>query len=243
MKYLSKISLSALFLVTHAAFATEPPIGWYGGLMLGPSFVPSSEITVTNLPFFPPFFPDPFDQNTATGRVSYGVGGNIAAQLGTRCNKFRVEGEVLYNVSPVSRIILNGLRIESNQGLTGFRFKATTTIIAGFVNGFYELYDEDYSDAQFIPYVGLGLGYANIKNSLTIYRFHIPLTPEFGTTNAPIGQVIGGVSYLFSSNASFGIDLRYMTTKTISRFNTRVEVASLNFLVNWAFDQPNGCSL
>ncbi|MCA0403601.1 MAG: hypothetical protein LCH30_07345 [Proteobacteria bacterium] len=136
-------------------------------------------------------------------------------------------------------------------------FMSGQTIMgAAFFNVYYDFWDED-NDPSFIPYVGLGIGYSTIRNSLS---YSIPLvTDPYGTVvtgnamigdqyvaartkkysinaSAPLGQGIVGVNYFFSDSTSLGLDYRYMISSVVSKFGSRVTLNTLNLNLNFSFD-------
>ena len=232
MKFLSKLGITSLMLASSSLMAAEPAMGWYAGFMLGPSIASSNDITIQNPPFFLGFSPIVAD-------ISYSVLGNFGAQLGYRCNKFRYEGELLFNRNNLKDITVNGVTLNNNSGVD---VNGNTTTGAAFFNAYYEFYDEDNPDTAFVPYFGLGIGYAHVKNSITfttpgLLNTGIKFTNS-ASGNAAIGQAILGFSYFFNDNVSLGSDLRYMKSQTINDFNSSISVGSWNFLMNFSFDQP-----
>lgn len=230
MKFLSKLGITSLMLASSSLMAAEPAMGWYAGFMLGPSTASSNNITVQNPPVSLGFAP-------ITGDLSYNILGNFGAQLGYRCNKFRYEGELVFNRNNLKDFTVNGITFDSNSE---DRINGNTTTGAALFNVFYEFYDEDNAETAFVPYFGLGIGYANVKNTLTFTPRRFPEV-EFKNTasgNAAIGQAILGFSYFFNDNVSLGSDLRYMKSQTINDFNSSISVGSWNFLMNFSFDQP-----
>jgi opacity protein-like surface antigen len=242
MNYISKISFAGLLLAGASAnvFAVEPAIGWYAGLFVGPSFVPSTSVTITR-PGFGTFHPT----------INYNVGVNGGGQLGYRCNKFRFEVELLGDLNSVSNITrsiaINGSTTISTSKNRKIK-KGQLQMLGGLFNAFYEFYDIDYSETRWIPYIGLGIGYAQIEHSID-YNFASAPNIQFRTSltsNAPVGQVIGGINYFFSDYTSFGTDLRYVSSNITNKstngrnnFNSRTSVFSWNFVLNYTFDQTN----
>lgn len=235
MKFLTKSGVTCLMLASSSLFAVEPAMGWYAGFMLGPSYSPSTDITIQNPPFF--LAPAPI-----VADVSYSILGNFGGQFGYRCNKFRYEGELVYNRNNVKEITAAGLTLNTDPNIFGTSINGNTSTAAAFFNAYYEFYDEDYAETTFVPYVGLGIGYANVKNSLTITTPGLLGTQiDFKNSvsgSAPVGQAILGINYFFNDNISLGSDLRYMKSKSINAFNSSISVGTWNFLMNFSFDQP-----
>lgn len=140
-----------------------------------------------------------------------------------------------------------------------------TIMGAAFFNVYYDFWDED-NDPSFIPYVGLGIGYATVRNSLkysfpfdgTTYGSYYGTTPFIPgsmingrfvaaesykyriNTSSPLGQGILGLSYYMSDYTSFGLDYRYILTAVSSKLGSRVNLNTLNLNVNFSFDDDEG---
>lgn len=240
----TKSSLIGFMLASSSVFAVEPAMGWYAGFMLGASYSPSQDFIIYNSPFF---------QGPHVADVSYNILGNFGGQFGYRCNKFRYEAELVYNRNKVKDITINGLTLNKDPTTVTFpggnnrgRIKGNTSMAAAFFNAYYEFYDEDYAETSFVPYVGLGIGYANVKNNLTFETWiEHQVNPNHThyrnsvSGSAPIGQAILGINYFFSDNVSLGTDFRYMKSKSINAFDSSVSIGTWNILVmNFSFDQP-----
>ncbi|MDP1604815.1 MAG: outer membrane beta-barrel protein [Legionella sp.] len=247
MNFLSKCGIAGLMFASSGVFAAEPAMGWYAGIFAGPSFAPSRKFDI-----YSPFF----TTTPLLGKLSYGVLANGGGQLGYRCNKFRFEGELVYNANNFDELTVNGFTITNNQERPGLSIRGKTSFTAGLFNAYYEFYDEDYSETQFVPYIGLGVGYAHIRNTLDFYYYSpyyyinravlINRNRNSESTNSAIGQAIIGINYFFNDSISLGTDFRYMSTGSIgtldsritSRNTSRVQVGTWNFLLNFSFDQP-----
>ena len=227
-----KYAIAALALASSASYAVEPAEGWYAGLLLGFSDAPSLTFNVNN----------PFAAVPLPAKLTYDIYGNAAAQIGFRCNKLRYEGEVVFNRNPYDRLTVGNFSIKNtrNNNGSGLGMKGNTSMIAGLFNAYYEFYDEDYSATKWVPYAGLGIGYASIHNRLDFYVNSVLLNENRNsvTKSSAIAQGILGINYFFTDNVSLGSDLRYMTTKKISIYDSRVTAATWNLVMNVSFDQP-----
>lgn len=233
MNFFSKAGITGLMFVSTAVFAVEPAEGWYAGFMLGPSYAPNIDrnISISN----------PFITTTLPGSISYNILGNIGAQLGFRCNKFRYEGELNYNYNTFDKLKLGGFELTTDRNLIGLNMKGHTDVSSALFNAYYEFYDEEYSATKFVPYVGLGIGYAHVSSNLSLYYNGIELNraERSRSANAPVAQGILGISYFFTDTISLGTDLRYLSTNNIKTFNdSRVSFASWNLVMNFSFDKP-----
>jgi len=232
MNHFSRFSITSLMVVSSAVFASEPAEGWYAGLMLGISYAPSIKSTVhVTSPFFTTSLP---------AKLTYKVLGNFAGQVGFRCRKFRYEVELDFNTNKFSKLTVGALSLSSKKDIFGLSMKGSTSTVSGILNAFYEFYDEDYSETKFVPYVGLGIGYAHVENKLNLYHDGTKLmnTTHTKSSNAPLAQAILGISYFFTNNISLGTDLRYLSTNNIKDFHSRVSFGSWNLIMNFSFDQP-----
>lgn len=234
MNFFSKASITGLMFVSTAVFAAEPAEGWYAGFMLGPSYTPNinRNITINN----------PIITSTLPGRLSYDILGNLGIQFGFRCNKFRYEGELNYNYNTFDKLKLGGFELTTDPNLVGLSMKGYTGIGSALFNAYYEFYDEEYSATKFVPYIGLGIGYAQLNSSLNLYFNGTQLnrTTRTRSADAPVAQGILGINYFFTDNVSLGTDFRYLTTNNIKAYNdSRVSYASWNLVMNFSFDKPS----
>lgn len=244
MNFFSKCSIAGLMLASSGAFAAEPAMGWYAGIFAGPSIAPSRKFDIYT-PFISPI--------PLLGKLSYGVNADGGGQIGYRCSNFRFEGELVFNTNHFRQLTLNGFTITNNQNRPGLSIKGSTSFMAGLFNAYYEFYDEDYSETQFVPYIGLGIGYVHIRNTLNFYYYNplyyinravlINQNRNSISADAAIGQAIIGVNYFFNDYLSLGTDLRYMRTGNIGTLGpritqnaSRVQAGTWNVLLNYSFD-------
>ncbi|MGQ3890660.1 outer membrane protein [Legionella sp. CNM-4043-24] len=233
MNIYSKLGLTGLMLASGIASAYQPAQGWYAGLMGGFSYAPSTSFSISNpfVAFFPEFASIP-------AKLSYNVGGNAGAQLGYRCDKFRVEGELNYNFNSYDRLRIGYFTIGSSHNVQGLNLSGHSNMYAGFINGFFDIYDEENMDTTWVPYVGLGIGYARVQNSIDffIHNYQLNFLTAKASSNEPIGQAILGLNYFLSDNTSLGWDFRYMSTRKLDYLNSRFEVVTGNLVFNYSFD-------
>lgn len=268
MKHSSKFALASLFL-TNSVFAVTPSEGWYWGLMGGASYTSSVRTSAPNpLPFITintqyninstpviansllnnyrtrvaiPFGFNPTLElsNLTSGTINYRVGGNFSGHLGYRICNFRAEGELLFNYSPLSNVKVAGATISRHVSFTNpVRLGGQSVMGAGFINGYYDFYDEEM-DPTWVPYVGLGVGYSYLRNTVTFtvpYLFsHVFSVSAKNNESSPVGQVILGISYYTSDDLSIGLDYRYITTKSLSDIHSRLQTHTLNLNFNYFF--------
>jgi opacity protein-like surface antigen len=228
-----KLALTGFLLSSSMSYAYTPVMGWYGGLMLGASFAQSLKFNVPN-PLHP-YLPSP---TSFPGSLTYNVRGNGGGQIGYRCDQFRLEAEVNINSNSYNKLGVGGLRIGSSHNVKGLNIKGGTSVLSGFINGFFDFYNEENLNTTIVPYVGLGIGYAGVRNSIDFYinNRQINFLTAKATNNGPIGQVIGGINYFFSDELSVGTDVRYLSTRNIPRINSRFSVVQWNLLFNYSFN-------
>lgn len=229
MSRLCKTGFLALLLANGSAFALHPVQGLYGGILLGFNYTPK-----TNL-YLPTFTPGV----NVDGTLNYGILGDIGGQVGYRWNKYRLEGQFIYNNSPYKSIVVGGVTIrDDSSNTTGVRLEGSTDTGLAMVNGYYDFFTSDAS-RNFIPYVGAGVGYAYVSNNLKIYNKEVVVTAGRikETNTSPAGQIILGSSYFLDDFTFFGMDVRYFTTSSKSNaLDSRVQVYSFNLSFNGAFN-------
>lgn len=231
MKLSSQLGLAGLLLVSQPIHSANPVQGWYVGLMGGGSYSPSIDFTFLN----------PLTQVYTPGSITYSLGGDGGGQFGYRYNKFRFEGQLLYNMSMFDKVEAGNLVLKNHTTPDGFNMDGKTQFFAFLFNAYYELYQEG-SDSNFIPYLGLGLGYASVRNNFEIRNVYFnsgntPLIDLRETSKAPIAQFILGASYFLDDFCSVGMDFRYLSTTNISALDASVTARQLNVNFNYALDK------
>ncbi|MDR3441715.1 MAG: OmpW family outer membrane protein [Legionella sp.] len=252
MKQLIKFSLiSSLVLsssVYGGAYASDPVEGFYLGLLGEISHISNIDATVL------------VNQNPYTGKISVGpVGGGAGGAIGYKVQSFRFEGELLVNANSFGELKVGTCTLISPavlgpQGIcpdfvraNGLGFKGTSLGIYGLFNAYYDFLPGPSSDRKAIPYIGLGLGYAQIKNTIQIqnnqYAFAglTPISVNSSVSKSGVaGQGILGVSYYLDDYAVVGVDFRYLTSSNSQKTNTsnsngsRFGVSTINFVGSFA---------
>lgn len=229
MNRLCKTGFLALLTMNSMAYALHPVQGWYGGIMLGFNYTPSTNFTL----------PTPTPPLIAEGALNYGTMGQIGGEFGYRCGKYRFEGNYFYNNSPYKSLEVNGSTIFAPSiNTTGYRIEGSTDTGAVMFNGFYDFFSSDLS-SNLVPYLGGGIGYAYASNNFKIYNQEIVYDQASlkAHTTSPAGQAIVGASYFLDDFTFFGLDFRYFTTSANSKLlDARVQVYSLNLSFNGAFN-------
>ncbi len=250
MKQLIQLSVLSSLLVSPTVFALNNPIqGFYAGIMAGISHGPSNNGVI---------FEE--DRTRFTGTVTYSsVGGGGGAMLGYKLSHFRLEGEILYNRISTGPLEVDpgGCTLESPNVLTpsGFcppapagafdRFQAkalgysgSSAVTYGIGNLYYDFFTPN-SNTNVVPYIGLGVGMAQIRNfSDFINTNNLNSHGSNVTFTTSVAQGILGLSYFMDDFTWAGMDLRYITTKSLPEMgDRRYGLTSLNFTINFAFDK------
>lgn len=249
MKSALTFGLTTALLLSSTSYALDPVQGFYGGVFIGGNYTSPITFNLTNQTTHAVF---------ANGQLAYSMYGNGGGELGYRMNQFRVETELFYNNSPYSSITINGHRFKTKKSGSGFRYKGQTSTGAVMINGFFDAFFVG-EDSDVVPYIGLGLGYARIQNSIKFYCNNVnvgtstlvlnkdrscalisnPNGPDSNlkaTASAGAAQAILGISYYMDDYTTFSLDVRQFATRNINTFNSKVQFTTLNLGFNGAFD-------
>lgn len=236
MKHLIPISFFSLFLV-NSSFAVNPVPGFYAGIILGGSYAPKAKLNFLRPESSSTPVTCPIGTCTNTiGKLTYAGYGNIGGQIGYRIDSFRVEIEPLLNYNPYQKITVDSTTFSSPKSSSELRFKGSTTTGSVMFNGVWDIYmPRDSSGLG--PYIGLGLGYAYVKNQIQFYcnNVTIPCSKVSKSTRSPAIQGIIGANYYLDDFSWFGLDYRYYSTKNITMLGTNAQVHSINLSVNGSF--------
>jgi hypothetical protein len=241
----------ALSLTPIKNYALNPIQGWYGGVFLGGNYSPNISRTV---PY--PFPGELYDQPVKE-TLSYSILGDIGGQIGYRACNFRAEGEFLYNYIPynglnIGPIFLTGTStsgtttpIYQNGNITAgkLQFQGSTSTYAWFLNGYYDLFYNNYTDSM-VPFVGGGIGYGLFQNWIQFLYENNDLSNANVTKNssALVYQGIIGLNYFLDDYTAFGLDARYITgtdttvTTYRSSFKITPTIVTLNVSFNGSFN-------
>ena len=233
-KYLSVVTLG---FAAGNVLAVNPVPGFYAGIMLGVNFAPDIDF---NFKDSIRINPKDVIKVPVHGTVFYSSFGNLAGQLGYRCNHYRIEGEFVYNDNPIKELKLNGKTYNKiSKFNSGLGIRGKTDVAALMVNGFYDFYTPGQL-SYFSPYVGVGIGYAKVMNEIKTYdnNVFIPALSQSNSQSSPAGQAIIGLGYFLDDFTSMGLDFRYLATKSaVHPFETRTKFATINVTLNGSFDR------
>ena len=232
MKTLIPLGIAgALF--TSSSLAFNPVCGWYAGFIVGGSYAPDVDFTVTAHPFY---------TTPLRGEIDYRFGFGGGAQLGYRVYEhFRVEAQALYYSNEFSKLTINGEVVprHGSHAPPGLSMHGRSNLMGGFINAYYEFMSQCDDDNRMVPYIGLGIGYTSLKNSVVFYFDDLRLIPTdvSSTQSGPGAQGIIGFSYFLDDYTTASLDYRYIATNSITDFNnSRYALHTLNLTMNFAFD-------
>lgn len=230
MKHCARAVALGTFLLNTATFAANPAPGLYAGIMGGGSYSPRLNFAIVN----------PFTGVYTPGKLGYKAGGNGGGQLGYRICKFRLEGEVNFNYIPFDKLTISNFYIRNNVPVYGVGMKGETQFIAGLFNAYYEMYQPDGSIYGLVPYVGVGVGFANVQSRAKFYFNQVLIagSQEKDSNSTAIAQAILGASYFLDDFTTVGLDVRYIGSRRINVLNERLQVLTLNVILNFSFDTP-----
>ncbi|MDP3558756.1 MAG: outer membrane beta-barrel protein [Legionellaceae bacterium] len=228
-KMMSRLSSVALLLSSCTLFAYEPIDGWYGGVM---GTVSKSTTLTFNLPN-----PD-LGTDSIASSLSYKVGGGASVNLGYRYEHFRLEGEILYISDNFDSLQIGNTYSISSFSKSGLPYFKGATNLVSFLGNF--LYEITFDDMDWAPYIGVGIGYAHLQNTVNFYTATGTLIAgSAGRADADAGILQGIVGFeLFLDDAfTLNADYRYLTTNEISSLqNARAQFNTLNFGLTFTFD-------
>ena len=231
------VSILGLLLISPAAFSLNPVPGWYVGMIGGGTYAKPVSFDLADVFTKPNVLPviNTLLNGDTTGRLTYLIGGNVGGQIGYRCGKFRIEVEGLFNETKYQSIKLgNNITLHNHDTPSGYSMSGYTYTAGGFINGIYEMYQPGMNITKWVPYVGLGIGAADVQNSLTLsYNNAVVGQVKEGNTTG-IGQAIAGLSYFFDDFIATGIDYRYLITAKSGTFNTSYQAQTINLSFTYA---------
>jgi hypothetical protein len=244
MKQLTQLGLLTNLLLSSSAFAVHPEQGFYLGLLGEVSTGPTDyQLSFTHRP----------TGNIYTGTVNNSrIGGGGGAMLGYRYHNFRVEGEFLYNRYSSGSIEGYGCILYSpvsNSSICGsysdLGFSGSVAAMYGLANVYWDFINYENDNGSVFPYVGLGVGHAQITNRGEIVKdyYYVNRTTSQGASDrfsSSAAQGILGVGLFMDDFTWAGMDYRYLTTNTLKDFgNKRYAISTLNFTVSLSFDKSS----
>lgn len=224
------VSLAILMFINEHVFAVNPVNGFYAGAFLGASYSPNANFTVDN---------NPFSTSPMTGTVHYGILGDFGIQAGYRFNHFRVEGELFGNYNTYKTLNIGDITFNNPYPYyNNITMSGSTTTGAIMVNGFYDFYT--LGNTQYwSPYIGAGVGYALINNTISFYNADTVIagTNTTSSRSTPAGQFILGLGYFMDDYTTVGLDYRFFATQAVAPFTSETKLSSINIGIFGSFDR------
>ncbi|KTD06678.1 hypothetical protein Lgra_2516 [Legionella gratiana] len=239
-----------LSLISKSAFSLEPVQGFYFGLLGQISHAPNTDLsfTINNVPY--------------SGEVTLGpIGGGVGTSIGYKIQNFRLEGEFLYNINnygefQIGTCTLISPTVVGPEGIcpayiedNGLGFNGNTMGFYGLFNVFYDFMPSD-PDKYFVPYLGLGLGGAIIRNQGNIESTKysgVDPAITFTSNNSQGGfalQGIVGFNYYLDDFTTLGLDFRYVSAMISNNnnnsSNSQFGISTINLVFNFALEKGNG---
>lgn len=225
-KYYASLLISTIILLQSSQTIASPKQCWYGGITLGVSKAKTVDF----------FFRNPITKIDQVGNMQYAGYGDIGGQLGYRIDQFRVEGQLLYNYSPYTKLTTPTNVFLGRKDTPPFQLKGYTGIAAFMLNGYFDFMSMNAPSGLY-PYLGAGVGYADVMNKFS-FR-HDPknvITKHPKNYGSPAVQGIIGLGNYLDDFTSINLEYHYLTTKAKSNFRNRPQVNMLNLTLNGAFD-------
>ncbi len=204
---------AASYTPTSYAPTSATDDGWYVSVLAGAGYTPNLHT------------PDPLEI-ASYRKPSWQVG----AALGYRSGPIRYEGEFLYQHAAIRSInaLDGGTLVLKDFGLSGI-----TQVSTGLANIYYD-FNQISASTPLNPYLGLGVGYANVYNRLDTSFFD----GDFAHTHnsgAFAYQGIAGLNYNFDRTISMQLDYRYFATTHVNVLDARWQNHTLNLGMTFLF--------
>lgn len=133
-------------------------------------------------------------------QVSFDLGFRVGGALGYDFGAYRVEGEIAYRLNDTDAGTVIGL----GPGPIFGEVSATSFM----ANGYYDFY---LANSPWVPYLGLGVGFANIDADITAPTLSsLALIDDSAIVFA--WQIMAGFGYNISSTTTLTADYRYFVT-------------------------------
>lgn len=262
MKQLIRLGAISTLAFNSVAFAFEPIQGFYVGLNALLSSGPSTYDRTFAL-----IGPNGTEVPLGTAEVSNNyVGGGVGAEIGFRWQSFRLEGQAFYSyigtrtlTQGTCTLVTPGIETPIGECSTFLDnlevgFNGSTGVMYGMFNLYFDIYNlSSDPDSRIVPYIGIGVGAANVKTSVNFVSASLDRSVGGSiSSTVPAGQIIFGVSFFMDDYAWIQADYRYVTTGTIdsaNQFFSKNNVAirdtldsrsyainALMFSINFSFD-------
>ena len=155
-----------------------------------------------------------FTPNVTNGIVTnrYKTGWDAGAKVGYRMSPMRYELEFIYQQADLRSLRIAALRLPAFGNLR---------VASGMANA---LYDFNSAGLSLVPYVGVGIGYANVRQ-----RTGVAGIAASASDDTFAFQAMTGVNYSVMENVDLGVGYRYYVT---SRARNALGKSYQNHMVN-----------
>jgi opacity protein-like surface antigen len=208
--------ISALCLVTGFAQAATPINGWYSSVFGGFTYLPDN-VTNTTLLLY-------------RDGLGYNGGYNAGGRFGFQSNPLRYEGEYTYLHADLKHFEINHIRQNNVRG-----YGEANLIMANIYYDFPDMLP------AISPFLGGGLGFANIQASLASTEFAgsgYPFYTQLSISDNKLAyQGTVGLTFNFCENYAVNLSYRYLATNKSSAFGDvfQAHIASAGAI--YRFDQ------
>jgi len=182
MKRFILTAILALVFITTSAHAADK--GMYVSGNLGFSLLSDSTASIPGI---------------VTAQVSFDLGFRVGGALGYDFGAYRVEGEIAYRLNDTDAGTVSG-----GPGPVFGEVSATSFMANGY-------YDFPLANAPWVPYLGFGVGFANIDADITAPLLS-PLALIDDSAIVFAWQIMAGFGYNISSTTTLTADYRYFVT-------------------------------
>lgn len=242
-------------------YAQIPADGWYFGLfgtIVIPSFYGNILLTTNQANAVNSYLTtEGFSAlSNNYGTIKYQATGGGGGEFGYRWCGLRLEAELLLIYDPFSNILLGGYTFDKSVFINNFAHTSDPTfgmaghilLGGGLANVVYDFYNHDSDNVTWMPFLGVGAGFAFVENKWVINFLNPPGTtsPFFNIIRVrskkavPLGQTILGMGYQLDDYFSVSADYRYLTTfskkKKLGVINNKLIMQTINFNFNYWFN-------
>ena len=208
--HLKKISFAICAIFIKTSFANVAIDGWYSNAFGGYAYIP-----------------DNINQNFGSyyiNNTNYNSGYTIGARLGYKSNPLRYEGEFSYINAQMKYFKINYAEPVNKTGITN-TFAAMANVY----------YDFPGLTPSIEPFLGIGLGFANVNTHFESYAPGILLDVNKSNTQFAYQGTIG-LSYNFAENFSLDAAYRYFRTTQIDNLGDSFQAHLITGGVTYRFD-------
>jgi opacity protein-like surface antigen len=202
MKKAIKVLLVIAVVISLSSFAYSAP-GFYAGGNVGIALLNDSDMSDSELP----------SNASISADNGFSTGGFIGYSF---MNNFRIEGELVYQGNDLDEMELYDYDFDMTGDISS---------VALFANAYYDF----NNSSRFTPFVGVGIGFANVEvndTGIIIAGVNYDLGDDDDTVLAY--HLDAGVSYGINERFALDVKYRYMETEDPDFSGTEVEYSSHN---------------